>query len=702
MATSVQLATAAWGLASAVALVLLGALTMRGGAARVRGAFAFGLFALVWGAQIGVGNAFTLALSTVSGATDVTSLNWIPLVFLALHLPLPYLLLEFAVSQVSSRRVRWQVVRWLAAALGMANALVLLFAPELLFQGIQLSEFGAVPVYGPLFPLIVIAPQYVAFALALIVLNSSRKQSPTPRTADRAAILVAGLGVYFSFAVANNAAFYSSYLTRYPLQNGETFAVLFAILSIVVVWIGWQNARLSVGSVRWHERRRDLAVAAALLLPLLIGGFEGVYTALFQQTFESVGLWRLLGVGIIAYGLARWRLFDLPQRAAKTAATAAGASGSLVTGVATYGLATLVTTSALVPAFLGLAVVGASFIPGIRMARKLFSRFTNEDGASDDVVYGQRVEAYRAALEASLARGNPEEDAEFLGALRERFGISESEDRLLRYYARSAVLVPRNGDGGAAYERLRLLGEGGAGRTWLARDRVRDRLVVLKEPLGRWQREDAVREMVLREARLAAKVRHPNVIAVEEVVEDKGLPVIVMEHVEGGSLADLLRERGVLPWREAVELTVQVLRGVEAVHQSGIIHRDLKPSNVLLGADGTPKVADFGIATLAAPSGEGKTVVEGSTTFQGTIAYVAPEVRAGATGDRRADVYSCGALLHECLHGSPPGPGMPVLASNEVPPRVEAAMARAIHQDATQRFPTARAFADELVAVMRP
>jgi serine/threonine protein kinase len=353
-----------------------------------------------------------------------------------------------------------------------------------------------------------------------------------------------------------------------------------------------------------------------------------------------------------------------------------------------------------VPALAALVVAGFTFLPGVRFARRLvYARLVAPatPDATDEALYGQRLDAYRAALEASIARGTEDEDATFLAALRERFRIDESEHRVLLHYARSSVLIAsRSGDNAEhAYERLRLLGEGGAGRTWLARDRLRDRLVVLKEPLERWQRDPKLREAVLREARLAARVRHPNVLSVEEVVEHRGLPVLVLEYAEGGSVADLLRRRGALPWRDAVALQLRILRGVEAIHAAGIVHRDLKPSNVLLASDGSPKVADFGIAIPATTS---STLVEGSTSFVGTMSYVAPEVLAGAVGDPRSDVYSCAAILHECLYGAPPGqPPLPG-AADDAPAGLRAVLSDALADDPHRRPPSARALAEALTS----
>ena len=449
------------------------------------------------------------------------------------------------------------------------------------------------------------------------------------------------------------------------------------------------------------DRRTLRQTAWALSIPLGLGLVEGALSLVYTDDFYTIGLWRLAGVGVIVYGLLRWRVHDLPQRAATAASSAGGVALATAAGALAFGVGLAASPSLALPSTFAALIAGGSLFPAVRFTRRLFGvQPRTSTRAADDAVYGQRIDAYRAALEASFARDSMEEDADFLGALRERFGISEAEDRVLRHYAKSSVIVARDRKASEAFERLRLLGEGGGGRTWLARDRQRDRLVVLKEPLQQWQQDPQTREAVLREARLAAKVRHPNVVSVEEVVEGKGSPIIVMEYLEGGSLSDLLRSRGTLPWREAVPLVIDVARGLEAVHSAGIVHRDVKPSNILLNGEGAPKVADFGIAL---PVVSTRTVLDvGSTARAGTLFYMAPEVRAGmSAGDRRADVYACAAVLHECLYGAPPGANAPVILRSDVPPALSALLARALAERPEERVPTARALAEDLSRVLR-
>lgn len=693
-AAKLVLATSVWGIASALAVSALGATALMGGRARPRGAVAFGLFCVAWGAQIATANvAFLLSRQAVAETLFLLST--------VLLLPLPYFLVEFAASQAADRRsAPWLLARIVSAGVALTAGLLLIVAPDAVFGVANLQGF-LYPTRSALQVLLVSIPVFAAFTLALVALHRTYLDAATPRLAQRAAILFAGLSVYVAYTASNNLVYYADLLgTVYDdVFSNVAYTLTFAALTVACLWMAVRLVREGRARATPEDARLPYLLAAAVLVPLVLGAAEAWLTLTRLPLFETVGLWRLVGVAIIAYGLARWRIYDLPQKAKSVASTAGGATAAAAGGAAAYGATQIATTSALLPVTAGLLVLGALLLPSVRIARRIFGVAPRGDAQDvESALYGQRIDAYRAALEASLARGTLDEDAEFLAALRERFGISEAEDRVLMHYAKGSVIVTRGKQAWDAYERLRLLGEGGAGRTWLARDRARDRLVVLKEPLERWHEDEKARDAVLREARLAAKVRHANVVAVEEVVEGKGPPVIVMEYMEGGSLADLLRARGTLPWRDAVALLVDVLRGVEAIHASGIVHRDVKPSNILLTGEGVAKVADFGIAV---PTTSGKTVVEGSTTFAGTLSYVAPEVRAGFfQGDRRSDVYSCAAVLHECLHGAPPGRSA-VLVANDVPPALSAVLARGLAQSPDERYATARALAEELDRLLR-
>jgi serine/threonine-protein kinase len=195
----------------------------------------------------------------------------------------------------------------------------------------------------------------------------------------------------------------------------------------------------------------------------------------------------------------------------------------------------------------------------------------------------------------------------------------------------------------------RELGRGGMATVVLARDETLDRAVAVKLLADHAASDEELRERFLREGRFAAQLAHANVVAVYDTGEADGTPYIVMECVEGESLAEVVARRGPLRSAEAAELGRQACAGLGHAHARGLVHRDVKPQNLLLRDDGTLKVADFGIAR----SGGGATITQAGTLL-GTAAYMAPEVVAGEPATAASDVYSLGAVLYELVTGVPP------------------------------------------------
>jgi eukaryotic-like serine/threonine-protein kinase len=199
------------------------------------------------------------------------------------------------------------------------------------------------------------------------------------------------------------------------------------------------------------------------------------------------------------------------------------------------------------------------------------------------------------------------------------------------------------------YQVVDVLGGGGMALVYRARDEELDRPVAIKLLADNLAADEAFRKRFLREARLAAQLAHPNVVQVYDSGEADGRPYIVMEYVEGETLADLLSRRGRLPPSEAVELALQVCSGLEHAHQAGLVHRDIKPQNLLIREDGTVKIVDFGIARSA----RGTRLTETGSVL-GTAAYLAPEQAAGEEVTPAADVYAVGVVLYELLAGRTP------------------------------------------------
>jgi hypothetical protein len=203
------------------------------------------------------------------------------------------------------------------------------------------------------------------------------------------------------------------------------------------------------------------------------------------------------------------------------------------------------------------------------------------------------------------------------------------------------------------------LGRGGMGMVWRAVDEVLGREVAVKElrtftDAGTAELE-AMRARMQREARAAARVRHPGVIAVHDVAQHEGRPVIVMELVEGRSLDGLLRERGRITPQEAAAIGAKVMDALAAAHRAGVLHRDVKPGNVLLES-GTDRVVltDFGIAAVEDPDDGARTQLTGSGELVGSLDYLAPERARGDAPREACDVWALGATLYAAVEGAVP------------------------------------------------
>ncbi|RZU31138.1 serine/threonine-protein kinase [Blastococcus saxobsidens] len=198
-----------------------------------------------------------------------------------------------------------------------------------------------------------------------------------------------------------------------------------------------------------------------------------------------------------------------------------------------------------------------------------------------------------------------------------------------------------------------LLGQGGMGTVWLATDLVLERQVALKEvtfSLHVTDEERAVlRERTMREARAAGRLEHPHVTTVYDVVEEGGKPWLVMKHVDARSLQQILEERGPLAPASVARIGLDVLDALEAAHDIGIVHRDVKPANVLVGADGSGCLTDFGIATT---TGDSSLTTHGALI--GSPSYMAPERAHGDEPRPPVDLWSLGATLYAAVEGRPP------------------------------------------------
>jgi serine/threonine protein kinase len=260
------------------------------------------------------------------------------------------------------------------------------------------------------------------------------------------------------------------------------------------------------------------------------------------------------------------------------------------------------------------------------------------------------------------------------------------------------------------YELEELVGAGGMSSVFRAHDRVLERTVALKVLHQRLTGEDEYVERFRREARMVAGLSHQNIVTVIDRDENDGIPFIVFEFIPGENLKQLVQRAGALPVDQTLAIAIQVARGLAFAHANGFVHRDVKPQNVLLNGDGQAKVTDFGIARSLDVKGG----VTQTGTVLGTSDYIAPEQAQGRPVDEHTDVYSLGIVLYELLTGELPFTGDNFVAvamrhinepppsvraqRPDVPPRVDAAIQRALAKDPSDRFATMAEFGRELEA----
>src|SRR5579862_1431714 len=208
------------------------------------------------------------------------------------------------------------------------------------------------------------------------------------------------------------------------------------------------------------------------------------------------------------------------------------------------------------------------------------------------------------------------------------------------------------------YEIVSLLGAGGMGEVYKARDGRLDRIVAIKVLPASFSADHDRMQRFAQEARATAALNHSNIVSIYDIGEEKGAPYVVTELLEGETLRERLK-LGALSSRKAIDYAIQIARGLAAAHEKGIVHRDLKPENIFLTNDGAAKILDFGLAKLTRPeagdSGNEATqtqhIATDAGTVMGTVGYMAPEQVRGKPADPRSDIFAFGAILYEMLSG---------------------------------------------------
>lgn len=262
----------------------------------------------------------------------------------------------------------------------------------------------------------------------------------------------------------------------------------------------------------------------------------------------------------------------------------------------------------------------------------------------------------------------------------------------------------------AGYEIERPLGEGGMGVVYRAMDSTLDRPLAIK--IIRQESLDSLgKERFLREARACSRINHPNIVTVYAAGEEDGCPYLAMELLKGQTFREIMDE-GLVPWRRASRWLIDILDALDRLHQEGIVHRDLKPENIMVTSEGTIKLMDFGIASLASSA-----TLTKEETILGTAFYMSPEQIAGAKAAPASDIFAMGVILYELVEGTRPFRGDHPLAvmyaignesplplakvADDLPEGLKATIARALEKDPANRFTDAASFREALAGLLR-
>ena len=266
---------------------------------------------------------------------------------------------------------------------------------------------------------------------------------------------------------------------------------------------------------------------------------------------------------------------------------------------------------------------------------------------------------------------------------------------------------------GGRYEVEEELGRGGMAKVYRGTDTVLGRPVAVKILAPQFADDPSFVDRFRREAQAAARLNHPNLVSVYDTGSDDGVHFIVMEYVEGKTLADYLAGGGRIMPQRAIEIAEAVSQALTAAHAQGVIHRDIKPGNIMITPSGDVKVADFGIARVIA----GAETVAQTAAVLGTAAYLSPEQAQGQPVDQRSDLYSLGCVLYEMVAGRPPFTGdspvavaskqvleqpvPPSKLNSDVSPQLEAVIMRTLAKNPANRYGSAEEFRKDLERARR-
>jgi eukaryotic-like serine/threonine-protein kinase len=363
----------------------------------------------------------------------------------------------------------------------------------------------------------------------------------------------------------------------------------------------------------------------------------------------------------------------------------------------------------------------AIFQAAIERAPDLRGTFIDEACAGDESLRSEAASLVTSFEEASEFI----EDPAFLNRIE-----SEQPDRITNFQTGATGGLGRDWQAGLAvgrkihqYELLSLLGAGGMGEVYLARDGQLDRQVALKLLPPHFTTEAAHVRRFGREARAASSLNHPNILTIHEIGEVDDTHFIATEFIEGQTLREKIRS-GVFGLNEVVDIAIQIASALSAAHAAGIVHRDIKPENIMVRPDGLVKVLDFGLAQPfecenLSHGPKLQTLLDSRTdsgTLMGTTNYLSPEQVRSIEVDHRTDIFSLGVVLYEMVAGKRPFTGSSVAATfdailvdepppvlgRELPAPLSQIIDRALEKDRASRYQTADQFKTDLQQLARP
>lgn len=597
----------------------------------------FGLFAVVWGIEIAVANLGRLLQA------DPVIHRAALLVSYGLVLVAALLLIRFVSTRLGDRSRTVLVGAF--AGLALVGGVALAVRPDWFVAAVGGSGPTTL-VLGPAVLPLVLAPFHGAFYASVAILYRAHRDADPGTERRRERTLLLAMALFPSYVSASLLVAFSSPSTPVVFQSpGGTLGPVLLFAAGVVTLVG---IALHAALDPPRPGGRDLLLVGAIVGPMTVAVAEAGLGRI-GLTIDTLGAWRIATVAILVYALVRHRLFDLDVRLKAVAgpgiAALAIGVGALVSLTRAAAGGSLVET--VFPLTLAAAVGGAAWNFGDRLGEALFPGIEREPPYLDR----RRFEVYRGHLEEALAADSVDETE--LARLRDRLGVTEREDAVMRYLltkqlpdrAEDDLRVEPGATIAGRYRVRHRLGEGAHGRVHLAYDEETERQVVVKV-VGTMVYGGKAADLLLREARIVAGIDHPNVVEVLDVLEGRHEVAQVMAYAEGGSLRGLLDRRGSSGPRRAVEIVDQVLAGLGAAHAEGVVHRDVKPENLLLTDDGRVTVADFGVAYEA---GRDATGLTGGAI--GTLLYMSPEQLRGGEVGPASDLYAVGVVLHELLTG---------------------------------------------------